>query len=77
VQVPFLHPVEMTYRKSPVGAVVSLVLALLYGASPIDLLPDLLPLIGVVDDAVIVPVLLLMAWNLYRKRRVMKFSRPR
>lgn len=59
-----------TYRKSPTGAVLSLVLALLYGASPIDLIPDLLPLLGWVDDALIVPVLLLMAWSLWRKRRV-------
>lgn len=58
-----------TYRRSPWGAFVSLVVALLYGASPIDLLPDLIPLVGLVDDAVLIPVLLLVAFNLYRRRK--------
>lgn len=58
-----------TFRKSPIGAVASIILALIYGVSPIDLVPDVLFLIGWADDAVVIPVLLLMAWNLWRRRK--------
>lgn len=43
--------------------------ALVYGVSPIDLIPDLLPLIGFVDDAILVPVLLIMGILQMRKAR--------
>lgn len=65
-----------TYRKSPTGAVISLLVALIYGASPIDLLPDLIPLVGWADDALFVPVFLLMAWNLWRRRRIVPTKHP-
>ena len=35
--------------------------ALLYGVSPIDLIPDLLPILGLLDDAVVVPIVILLA----------------
>lgn len=38
-----------------------MVSGLLYGVSPIDLLPDLIPLIGWVDDAILVPLMLILA----------------
>ncbi|MCU0316495.1 MAG: YkvA family protein [Fimbriimonadaceae bacterium] len=44
----------------PVATIISLVSALLYGASPIDLIFDVVPLIGLVDDIFIVPLLLLI-----------------
>lgn len=37
--------------RTPLSAKGILLLGLLYGAFPIDFVPDLLPLIGVVDDA--------------------------
>lgn len=40
---------------------------LLYGASPIDVLPDVIPLLGLVDDALIVPILLALAYFQFRK----------
>lgn len=45
--------------------------ALLYGASPVDLIPELVPLFGVLDDAVVVPTLLLLGlvWLMRNKRR--------
>lgn len=55
--------------RTPWGAIISLLAALLYGVSPIDLIPDLIPLIGWVDDAIIVPIMLLLAFLQWRRRR--------
>lgn len=53
-------------RAAALKAIVPLTGALLYGVSPLDLIPDVLPLIGWADDAIIVPLLLLMALKAYR-----------
>ena len=57
---------------TPWGAIIPLVSALLYGVSPIDLIPDLIPLLGFVDDALIVPIMLLFAFLQYRRARTRK-----
>lgn len=43
--------------------------ALLYGVSPIDLIPDIIPLIGLIDDAILVPLLLIVGIAQMRKSR--------
>lgn len=49
----------MMDRRTPLAAKLLLVVALLYGVSPLDFLPDVLPVIGQADDiAVMVGVLL-------------------
>lgn len=54
-----------------VKGLLALVSAVLYGASPLDLIPDILPLIGIVDDAVIVTLLLAVGiMQLRRKEKV-------
>lgn len=52
------HPDTPTWFKGGV------VLAVLYLLSPLELLPDMLPVIGVVDDLVLVP--LTLRWLLGR-----------
>lgn len=42
------------YKDIPVGAVVAVVAAILYVASTIDLVPDIIPLAGYLDDAAVV-----------------------
>lgn len=46
--------------------------AILYGVSPLDAIPDLLPLIGIVDDSVILVMMVLIAvrWYLAGRRGV-------
>ncbi len=44
-------------------------MALVYGVSPIDLIPDLIPLLGWVDDAVIVPILLILAFFQFQRAK--------
>ena len=46
------------YRKLPRGLMIATVIALVYALSPIDLLPDLIPLAGFLDDAAILAILL-------------------
>lgn len=46
--------VMQEYRLAPVGTMVAVVIALLYWVSPIDLIPDMVPGIGYLDDAMVV-----------------------
>lgn len=53
----------------PWKAALSALLAVAYGASPLDVIPDVIPLLGWLDDAVAVPVLLALALVQYRRYR--------
>ena len=48
-------------RRTPTGAKLLAALALSYALLPLDLLPDLTPVLGVADDILIVPTLLALA----------------
>jgi len=61
---------------TPWGSILSVLMAVGYGVSPIDLIPDVLPLIGIVDDAIVVPLLLFLAYRQY-KSKVAQASRQR
>lgn len=45
-------------KETPIIAKISAALAVGYVLSPIDLVPDFIPLIGLLDDLVIVPILI-------------------
>jgi uncharacterized membrane protein YkvA (DUF1232 family) len=49
-----------TYRKIPYWAVGAIVFALLYVLNPVDLIPDVIPFVGLLDDAAVVAVCLTM-----------------
>lgn len=48
------------YREIPYWTIAAVVAALIYVISPIDLIPDFIPVIGYVDDAAVVSVCLLL-----------------
>ena len=48
------------YREVPWWTVAAIVFALLYVLSPIDLIPDFIPIIGYTDDALVVAACLAM-----------------
>lgn len=45
----------------PTAAKVMALLAVVYGVMPLDLVPDFIPMLGLIDDAAIVPALILLA----------------
>ncbi|OGJ59257.1 hypothetical protein A2881_00370 [Candidatus Peribacteria bacterium RIFCSPHIGHO2_01_FULL_55_13] len=42
------------HPRTPLSAKLMLLGGLLYGVLPVDLIPDLLPLLGIADDAVVI-----------------------
>ena len=48
------------YRKMPWGTVAAVVFTLIYVFNPLDLIPDVLPIIGEVDDAAVVAACLFL-----------------
>jgi len=55
------------YRQVPYGAIASIVFTLIYVLNPFDLMPDMLPVIGQVDDvAVLGACLLLVEQDLHK-----------
>lgn len=48
------------YRQVPYGIITAAVFALLYVFNPFDLVPDVLPIVGAVDDAAVVGACLLL-----------------
>lgn len=48
--------VSGAYRKIPFGSILTIVIALIYFVSPIDLIPDIIPGIGKLDDLLVISV---------------------
>jgi uncharacterized membrane protein YkvA (DUF1232 family) len=53
--------------ETPILARVAIICAIAYAASPIDLIPDFIPVLGQLDDLVIVPALIALALRLIPK----------
>lgn len=43
-----------SYRVVPAGSIIVVIAALIYFLSPVDLIPDILPIVGLSDDVVVV-----------------------
>jgi uncharacterized membrane protein YkvA (DUF1232 family) len=63
-------------RRVPALARVILIIAVGYAASPIDLIPDFIPVLGMLDDLVILPLLIGLAIKMIPKE-VMEEYRTR
>ena len=46
--------VKKEYKDIPIGTIVAIVSALLYWLSPVDVIPDVFPGVGYVDDAMVI-----------------------
>jgi uncharacterized membrane protein YkvA (DUF1232 family) len=51
------------YRELPVGTMIALIGALIYFVSPIDVIPDCIPGVGYLDDAVVIGVAVKFAYS--------------
>ncbi len=63
------------YRRFPMGTVGAIAFTLLYVFDPLDLVPDVLPIIGQIDDAAVVAACLFLVENDLRTYAVWKQSR--
>ena len=64
------------YRAVPFWTVGAIVFALLYVLTPLDLIPDVIPVIGQLDDAVVVAACLTMAKQDLHNYREWKVAHP-
>lgn len=55
--------IKKEYKEIPIGSIIGLVSALIYFLSPVDLIPDVLPVIGYVDDAVVIALAIRFAYT--------------
>ncbi len=60
--------------ETPFSAKVLLIIAIVYFLSPIDLIPDFIPVIGYLDDLIIVPSLIWLAFRQIETARVEKLA---
>ncbi len=64
------------YRQALYGTIAAAAFALLYVFNPFDIIPDVLPVIGVVDDASVVAACLMLIERDLNKYRSWKESQP-
>jgi uncharacterized membrane protein YkvA (DUF1232 family) len=63
------------YRQAPVGVIGAAVFTLLYVFNPLDLIPDVLPIIGQIDDAALVAACLMLVEHDLRTYQAWKLGR--
>ena len=61
-----------TYRQIPFGVIASIVFTLIYVLNPFDLVPDVLPVIGQVDDAAVMGACLMLVEQDLQKYKAWK-----
>lgn len=60
------------YRQALYGTIAAVAFGLLYVLNPFDIVPDVLPFIGAVDDATVIGALLLLVERDLKKYRIWK-----
>jgi len=48
--------VKKEYTDIPIGSIIAVTSALIYFVSPIDIIPDSIPVLGYIDDAAVIAV---------------------
>lgn len=54
--------------RTPWYARVAILAVLAYALSPVDLIPDWIPLLGLLDDLLLLPLGIMLAWRLIPRR---------
>jgi len=63
-----------SYRQIPYGAIASIVFTLIYVLNPFDLVPDMLPIIGQIDDVAVMGACLVLVEQDLHKYKDWKLS---
>lgn len=50
--------IKKEYLEIPIGSIIAILSALIYFVSPIDLIPDFIPGLGIIDDAAVIAICL-------------------
>jgi uncharacterized membrane protein YkvA (DUF1232 family) len=60
----------IAYRRNdvPIIARIIILIAIIYALSPIDLIPDFIPVLGYLDDLIILPVLIYVSIKIIPKK---------
>lgn len=72
--------VKKEYTEPPIASMISIVIALIYFLSPIDLIPDTIPGVGFIDDAVVIAGCLALVrtdledYKIWRKENGLEFD---
>lgn len=62
------------YREVPTGSIVAIVAALVYFLSPIDAIPDFIPIVGYIDDVFVIGLVVAQVHSDLEKYRLWKDS---
>ena len=64
-----LSALYLAYKRKdvPIVAKIIIIIAIVYALSPVDLIPDFIPVLGYLDDLLIVPFLIFIALRLIPK----------
>jgi uncharacterized membrane protein YkvA (DUF1232 family) len=54
--------IAMKKKETPIGAKIIAGLTVAYALSPIDLIPDFIPVLGYLDDIILLPVLVTLTY---------------
>ncbi|HEU0294918.1 MAG TPA: YkvA family protein [Anaerolineales bacterium] len=65
-----------SYRQTPFGVIGAIVFSLIYVFNPFDLVPDVLPILGQVDDASVIAACLMLIQRDLRKYEKWKKEQP-
>lgn len=52
--------IDKEYTEIPIGSIIAVISALIYVLSPIDMIPDIIPGIGLVDDAAVIATIFVL-----------------
>jgi uncharacterized membrane protein YkvA (DUF1232 family) len=55
---------EGKYKKIPLDTLIAIFIMVLYTLSPVDFVPDLIPIFGLLDDLAVIRIILLYAQDL-------------
>jgi uncharacterized membrane protein YkvA (DUF1232 family) len=64
------------YRQALYGTIAAVVFGLIYVFNPLDILPDVLPILGALDDATVIGALLMLVERDLKKYRSWKETQP-